>query len=89
MSKQLSKLKADKPYPRRCGECGKAAVRSVMIAYDAKIKLDGKLHEVHIAELPVDRCGECQEEFFTNVTSDAKSDALRQHLGFVATGEDS
>jgi DNA-binding transcriptional regulator YiaG len=76
-------VSADKPYPRRCSECGKVAVRSVKIPYDAKIKHDGKLHEFHIAELPVDRCDECKEEFFTNVTSDAKSDALRGHLGLL------
>lgn len=73
----------NKPYPRRCSECGQLAVRSVTIGYDAKIKHDGKLHEFHIAELSVDRCDECKEEFFTNVTSDAKSDALRQHLSLL------
>ncbi|MBI2478090.1 MAG: hypothetical protein HYV60_05420 [Planctomycetia bacterium] len=76
-------ISAGKPYPRRCSECGKVAVRSVTIAYDAKLKHDGKLHEFHIAELPVDRCDDCKEEFFTNVTSDAKSDALRLHLGLL------
>ena len=70
----------DKLYPRRCCECGKIAVHPAKIAYTAKIKYDGKLHEFHIAELPVDQCQECKEEFFTNATSDAKSDALRRHL---------
>ncbi|MEX0818970.1 MAG: hypothetical protein WD070_05235 [Pirellulaceae bacterium] len=70
----------NKPYPRRCCECGKVTVQQATIAYDACIKHDGKLHEIHFAELPVDRCDACHEVFFTNVTSDAKSDALRQHL---------
>lgn len=72
-----------KPYPRRCSECGHVAVRSATMAYDARIKHDGKVHEFQIAQLPVDRCGYCTEEFFTNVTSDARSDALRQHLGLL------
>ena len=80
-------VSADKPYPRRCSECGKVAVRPAKIAYNAKIKHDGKLHEFHIAELPVDRCDECKEEFFTNATSDVKSDALRLHLGLLQPGQ--
>jgi putative zinc finger/helix-turn-helix YgiT family protein len=62
-------------------------VHSATIPYDAKIKHDGKLHEFQIAALPIDRCEECNEEFFTNATSDAKSDALRKHLGLLQPAE--
>lgn len=84
MNKQtISKPKTAKSYPRRCGECGKVAVRSAKAPYTAKIKHDGKLHEFRIAKLPIDQCEACKEEFFTNVSSDAKSDALREHLGLL------
>ena len=68
------------PSPRRCVECGKVAVEAAVIAYDAKIKHDGKLHAFPIDALPVLQCAVCGEVYFTNATSDAKSEALRQHL---------
>jgi YgiT-type zinc finger domain-containing protein len=68
------------PSPRRCVECGNVAVEAAVIAYDAKIKHDGTLHAFRIDELPVLRCAVCGEVYFTNATSDAKSQALRQHL---------
>ena len=58
-------------------------MRPAKVPYAAKIKHDGKVHEFRIAELPVDQCEACKEEFFTNVSSDAKSDALREHLGLL------
>ena len=68
------------PSPRRCVECGNVAVEAAVIPYDAKIKHDGKLHAFGIDELPVLQSAVCGEVYFTNATSDAKSQALRQHL---------
>lgn len=72
-----------KQYPRRCAACGSVSVQPAIITYDAKIKHDGKLHEFKIDNLPIDRCEQCEEVFFTNETSDAKSHALREHLGLL------
>jgi hypothetical protein len=72
-----------KPYPRRCAECGQLAVQPATIPYDAQLKHDGKLHEFHMAALPVDQCTSCDAEYFTNATADAKARALRQHLGLL------
>ena len=68
------------PSPRRCVECGNVAVEAAVIPYDAKIKHDGELRAFPIDELPVLRCAVCGEVFFTNASSDAKSQALRHHL---------
>jgi DNA-binding transcriptional regulator YiaG len=76
-----------KPYPRRCAECGKVAVQPAAIPFDAKIKHDGKVYEFYIEELPVDQCTSCGEVYFTNTTSDAKSQALRRHLGLLQPDE--
>jgi len=84
MNKQTTqKVSTAKPYPRRCSECGNVTVRPAKVPYDAKVKHDGKLHAFHVAHLPIDRCETCKKEFFTNATSDAKSDALREHLGLL------
>jgi transcriptional regulator with XRE-family HTH domain len=76
-----------KPYPRRCAECGEVTVQRAVIPYDAQVKHDGKLHEFHIAKLPVDQCTSCSEVYFTNITADAKARALRQHLGLLQPDE--
>ncbi len=75
--------KKSKPYPRRCAECGKEVVIRTTVSHDAKIRHDGKVYEFHIHELPVDQCSSCDEVFFTNVSSDAKTRSLRDHLGLL------
>jgi DNA-binding transcriptional regulator YiaG len=77
----------DKPYPRRCSHCGEVAVQLALIPYDAKIKHDGRLYEFSVAELPVDRCESCSDVTFTKKTADAKSHALRSHLGLLQPEE--
>jgi putative zinc finger/helix-turn-helix YgiT family protein len=77
----------EKPYPRRCAECGKVSVTQATIPHQASIKHDGRLYEFPIVELPVDRCEACGEVFFTNQTADAKSSALRAHLGLLQPEE--
>ena len=71
------------PSPRRCVECGNVAVEPAVIAYDAKIKHDGKVHAIPIDALPVLQCAVCGEAYFTNASSDAKSQALVEHLDTV------
>ena len=72
------------PSPRRCVECGNVAVEAAVIPYDAKIKHLGKPHAFPIDALPVLQCAVCGEVYFTNASSDAKSEALRQHLDSVS-----
>jgi len=74
----------DKPFPRRCPECGKVEVEPATIAYDAEVKHDGRLHTFHIPALQVNKCASCGEILFSAVTDDLISDALRQHLGLLS-----
>ena len=60
----------EKPFPRRCPECGKAEVQPATIAYDAEVKHDGRLHTFHIPHLQVNKCGACGEVLFGNVADD-------------------
>ena len=57
-------VSADKPYPRRCTECGEVAVRPAKIAYNAKIKHDGKLF--HLLMLPQAMKNSALQEKVTN-----------------------
>jgi hypothetical protein len=68
------------PSPRRCVACGNVTLEAAVIPYDAKVKHRGKLHAFPSDALPVLPCDMCGEVYFTNASSDAKSQALRQHL---------
>ncbi len=67
-------------YPRYCAECGEECVQPVRIQYNAEVKHDGKLHSFVVDDLPVDECGNCHEQWFTQETEDAIQDGLRTHL---------
>lgn len=75
---------AEKPFPRRCPECGKVEVRPATIAYDAEVKHDSRLHEFHITRLSVNKCAACGEVLFGNVSNDQVTQALREHLGLLS-----
>jgi hypothetical protein len=77
----------EKPYPRRCGECGQVAVFPTLIAYDAEVRRDGQLHRFHMDALHIDTCQNCGEEFFTNRTDEQISAGLRSHLGLLQPEE--
>ena len=74
----------EKPFPRRCPECGKAEVRPATIAHDAEVKHDGRLYDVAIPRLQVNQCGACGEVLFGNVADDQISQALREHLALLS-----
>ena len=72
-----------RPYPRHCTDCGKETVQRVTIDYDAAQKLDGRLYHFRVSALPIDKCQNCGEEFFTNETDEVITSAFRQFLGLL------
>lgn len=78
---------SEKPFPRRCPECGKAEVQPATIAYDAEVKHDGRLYAFHIPQLQVNQCGACGELLFGNVADDQISQALREHLTLLSPAQ--
>ena len=77
----------DKPYPRFCANCGNESVVAAQIAYNAKVKHDGKLYEFPIPTLTIDKCESCDEEYFTMNTDREISRGLRIHLCFFQPEE--
>ena len=75
------------PYPRTCVECDNALVVRLAIPYNAEVKHDGKLHSFFIAELCIDKCKECGEEYFTSETDSQISKELRVYLCFLQPEE--
>jgi putative zinc finger/helix-turn-helix YgiT family protein len=70
--------------PSRCIECGHHAVSPTHIEHTAEVKHDGKLHTVEVSDLPVERCGNCGEVYFTLESDEAISVALRRQLGLLS-----
>ena len=50
------------------------------VAYDAKVRHDGRLHEFTIPRLRIPTCEACGEKVFTVDVDRQVSDALRTHL---------
>ena len=79
--------RCDKPFPRRCPECGKVEVRLASIAYDAEMNYDGRVYSFRIPQLQVNKCDACGDVLFDNLTDDQISQGLREHLGLLSPQE--
>lgn len=78
---------SEKPFPRRCPECGKVEVQPATMAYDAEVKHDGRLHAFHVPRLQINKCGACGEVLFSNVSNDQVTQALREHLVLLSPAQ--
>ena len=76
-----------RPYPLPCSECGKFDVWPTTIAYKAEVKHDGRLHKFDIPELHVNQCKACNEIYFSSVTDEQISQALRERLSLLSPEE--
>jgi len=77
----------DQSFPRICPDCGKEEVKPEKIAYDAKVKHDGRQYALHILDLLVNKCSACGEVFFDSVASGQIYQALRNHLKLLSPQE--
>jgi len=67
-----------KPFPWRCPECRKVAVRPAVIPYDAKFRRAGRIRKAHIPRLSVYRCGDCGEVLFGTEACDQIDRAIKR-----------
>lgn len=72
-----------KPYPWKCGECGKRAVQPEKIDYSMTIEDGGRAHEVEVRNLQAARCVACGEVVLDDQANEHISDAVRAHLGLL------
>jgi len=71
-------------YPVRCVECGKTGLRPAVIHREVKKNHDGRVYLLAIDDLPVNRCGDCGEVFYTTDSDDRINAALREQLGLLS-----
>ena len=67
-----------KPYPRKCCFCGMESVKAVSIRYSGEVRVSGGIRHVSIRLLPVDKCSECGEIYFTTRTDEKINEHLKK-----------
>lgn len=87
MPKQANKpkqpLQSERPFPRRCRNCGKQEVRMAKTEYEAEVRHDGRLYTFTIPDLELPVCTACGERVFTEKVDVQVNDALRVHLNLL------
>ncbi len=76
-------MNTQKPYPWKCGNCGRRSVKPAMIPYSVDMEHDGRTYSVNIAELKAPRCEECGEVVLDDHANRQISDAFRQQIGLL------
>lgn len=77
----------DRPFPWQCAQCGANKVVMAEVAYDAKVRHDGRLHEFTVEHMRIPVCEACGERVFTEEVDRQISDALRTHLKLLTPGQ--
>jgi hypothetical protein len=57
--REAGKTHPSKPFPWTCPSCGEKEVRPAEVDHTARVKHDGRLHEVEVPGLRVPRCAAC------------------------------
>jgi putative zinc finger/helix-turn-helix YgiT family protein len=52
-----------RPFPWKCPNCGKKAVRLEIVSYPVEVHHDGRLHQFTVDGLKTPKCQECGEVF--------------------------
>ena len=76
MNKKVKAVSA-KPFPWKCRECGKIAVRADIVSYPAMVEHDGRLYEFIVNGLKAPKCFECGEVYPDAEANRAISQAFR------------
>ena len=86
-NEQTIEVNRQKKYPIRCIECGKKEVRPAVIRREVEKNHDGRIYLLAIEDLPVTKCGDCGEVFFTTDSDDRIAAALREHLALLTPAQ--
>lgn len=71
-------------YPKRCGKCGRQAMRLATVPYDTTIEHDGRTYRVEIPEFSVPRCSNCKAISIDDEADQQISAAFRRAARLLA-----
>ncbi len=74
---------AERPFPRRCRQCGKVEVILDTTEYEVEVRHDGRLYKFTVRDLKLPICQACGEKVFTEDVDDQVNDALRSYLNLL------
>ncbi|MFC1758472.1 helix-turn-helix domain-containing protein [Planctomycetota bacterium] len=77
-------FKQEKPFPRKCFECGQNEVDVVEIDFDADVRHDGKKYSFVVPSLNIQQCASCGAKVFTEDVDDQINAQLRLHIGLMS-----
>lgn len=75
---------AVRPFPWKCGECGRRAVKPSVFEYATPISHDGRVYTVAVADLEAPRCEQCGHIVLTSEANRRIDAAFRQQLQLLA-----
>jgi DNA-binding transcriptional regulator YiaG len=74
---------ATRPYPWRCGNCGRKAVEPARVNYEAHAVYEGRSVCVTISDLEAPRCRECGEMLLDDAANQRISQVIRHELNLL------
>lgn len=76
-----------RPFPWKCGTCGKRAVNPQVVEYTTEKEHDGRAYSLKIPNLQIFECEECHTRTLPDDSSDKVTDALREAAGLLTPKE--
>lgn len=76
-------MNSSKPFPWKCGECGKRAVVEAKGPYTEEIVHDGRAYTVKIPDLVAPQCESCGAMIMDDAANQQISEAFRAEVGLL------
>lgn len=76
-----------RPYPWKCGTCGKRAVNPRTVEYITEKEHDGRAYSLKIPNLEINECSECHTQTLPDKASYKVTEALRAAAGLLTPQE--
>jgi putative zinc finger/helix-turn-helix YgiT family protein len=76
-----------RPFPWKCGTCGKRAVNARSVEYVAVREHDGRAYSLKIPNLDIYECDECHARTLPDASFEKVTDALRAEAGLLTPTE--
>jgi DNA-binding transcriptional regulator YiaG len=73
-----------KKFPIRCLKCHAREVRPAVIPYSAQKNHDGRLYDLHVPDLHVNKCGHCGAVYMSDDADEQICAALRAELRLLS-----
>lgn len=74
----------ERPFPWKCGACGRLAIVREVFAHSCQCAYDGRMYTVSVPNLAAPRCTHCGETIFDDAANERITQALREVVGVLS-----